>query len=80
VLWSLAGNGIVLHNFVRRRYLYLDEVGYKAWAYLDGARTVEDVVALCCAGGARTPRARERHVREIVDTLVEYGFIEERIS
>ena len=78
VLWSLAGDGIVLHNFVRRRFLHLDEVGYRAWAYLDGARTVEEVVALCCADGGRPQHTREHHVREIVETLAENGFIEER--
>ncbi|MGB8510863.1 MAG: PqqD family protein [Pyrinomonadaceae bacterium] len=83
VLWSLAQPGIVLHNFARRLYLELDEVGYRAWAYLDGARTVEEVVVRCCTrseDGDGPSRACERHVREIVDTLVEHRFVEERVA
>ena len=83
VLWSLAQPGIVLHNLTRQLYLELDEVGYKVWAYLDGARTVEEVVGRCCEGGdggGRPSRACDRHVRDIVDTLVKYGFVEERVA
>lgn len=72
VLWTLAPGGIVLHNFALHCFLELDEVGYRLWGYLDGARTVEDAVRLVAASGD------EEKVRETISTLVEYGFVTER--
>ena|ERR1700694_1875594 len=80
VFWTLAPPGILLHNFARRCFLELDAVGYKAWAFLDGARTVDEVVARCCKNTSdlRTQRSLARAVTGLVTTLVEYGFVEER--
>lgn len=77
VLWTIAGDGILLHNFARRRYLELDALGYAAWGFLDGARTVDEVVARCTQQGrsASELRTLERRVRRFVDVLVEHGFI-----
>lgn len=82
VLWTLSPGGIVLHNFAKRVFLELDEVGYRTWAFLDGARAVDEVVARVCVdsavgNGTRT-RDIEPRVREIVDTLLEHGFVVER--
>lgn len=81
VLWTLAPPGIVLHNFARRLYIELDDVGYRVWAYLDGARTIDEVVARCCAeqtGSARSRRGLARRITQVIDTLFENGFIAER--
>ncbi|MBI2625662.1 hypothetical protein HYW68_01275 [Candidatus Parcubacteria bacterium] len=81
VLWTIAPPGIVLHNFACRRFLELNAVGYKAWAFLDGARTVDEVVARCSTGDGSSDqgrRASQRKVRHIVDTLAAYGFVVER--
>jgi hypothetical protein len=76
VLWTLAGRGVILHNFACHRFLELDAVGRRTWAFLDGARTVDEVVSRVCAGEPR-PGA-ERRVRALVDILVEYGFVRRR--
>jgi hypothetical protein len=81
VLWTLAPAGIVLHNFSQRYFLELDTLGYRAWGFLDGARTVDDVVARCSAQApavARERRKFERKIRNIVETLATYGFVVER--
>jgi hypothetical protein len=81
VLWTLAASGIVLHNFSQRYFLELDAVGYRTWGFLDGARTVDEVVARCSAqapAGARERRKCERKIRNIVETLATYGFVVER--
>lgn len=81
VLWSLAPPGIVLHNFKRRQFLELDAIGYLAWGYLDGARTVDEVVERCCESIADQPHARAaaaKRLRDVVDMLASHGFIEER--
>jgi hypothetical protein len=80
VFWTLAPPGILLHNFARRCFLELDAVGYKAWAFLDGARTVDEVVARCCknTGDVRAQRSLVGVVTNLVNTLVEHGFVEER--
>lgn len=72
VLWTIAPPGIVLHNIARHCYLELDETGYKAWGYLDGARSVDEVVERCAAPGDG------KKVRGIVETLFANGFVEER--
>jgi hypothetical protein len=80
VLWTIAPPGIVLHNFVRRQYIQLDAVGYAAWGFLDGGRTVKEVVERCSSKGQPDDRTQlQRHLRGIVQTLVENGFIEERL-
>lgn len=80
VLWTLAGSGAVLHNFACRTFLELDPTGYVIWGFLDGARPVEEVVTMAVeAGSERIDRSeREKRVREIVTTLIEHGFVEER--
>jgi len=81
VLWTIAPPGILLHNFAQGRFLELDELGYKAWGYLDGARTVDEVIAqsLAAAGAASTSSAAAvKKVRTIVQTLFANGFVEER--
>jgi hypothetical protein len=76
VLWTIAPPGIVLHNYVSRRFLELDAVGYRAWAFLDGARCVDDVIARCCdtatsPGAASQPET----IRQLIETLYANGFI-----
>jgi hypothetical protein len=75
VLWTIAPPGIVLHNFARRQYIQLDETGYAAWALLDGARSVKEVIDRCASGQAE----RRREVRSIVRTLADNGFVVERL-
>lgn len=71
VLWTLAADGIVLHNFARHVFLELDGLGYRIWGYLDGARTVDEVVARLATG----PDEEER-VREVIAALAANGFVE----
>lgn len=81
VLWSLAPGGIVLHNYARRCFLELDQLGYRLWGLLDGARPVEEVVRspqVAQSGGKNG--TSESAAREIVATLVAHGFVEERSS
>jgi hypothetical protein len=79
VLWTDALPGIVLHNLETQRYLELGEVGYRAWALLDGARPMGDVVArLDAAPDDGTRGTRAAKVWEIVILLVEHRFIVER--
>jgi hypothetical protein len=80
VLWSLAPSGIVLHNLLTRRFLELDELGYQAWAFLDGARTVDEVIDRCCASPAHSKNLARKQVRSIVNVLVEHRFVEERVD
>ncbi len=77
VLWTLAPPGILLHNFASRRFLQLDELGYLAWGFLDGGRTVQEVITRCSSNG-RTSKMAQREVRAVVKTLFQHGFIEER--
>ncbi|RSK38916.1 PqqD family protein [Hymenobacter perfusus] len=80
VLWTLAPNGIVLHNLQRRYFLELDNLGYSVWGFLDGARTVEEVINRCCSvqdNGELQPSC-ELHIRNMISTMAQYGFIEER--
>lgn len=81
--WSLAPAGVVLHNFVHRRLIEMDKAGYYAWGFLDGARTVDEVVQRSIERLAPRPRARltvARDLRILIDTLLENGFIEARES
>lgn len=75
VLWTLAGTGIVLHNFASRRFLELDAVGYRAWGFLDGARSADEVVASVRADPG--PPAPEAELRALIEVLVEHGFVHE---
>jgi len=81
VHWTLASKGILLHNFAHRCFLELDEVGYRAWGLLDGARSADDVVATCCAefAGSHGDTGLDQAVRDIVNTLYSHGFIVERV-
>lgn len=77
VLWTLTGHGVILHNFASHQFLELDETGYCAWAYLDGARSVKDVIecvlaARCDASDA--PSARRR-LGALIAALFEHGFV-----
>lgn len=82
VLWTLSPGGIVLHNFARRVFLELDEIGYQTWGFLDGARPVDEVVARVCVdsapGNGTVVRSIEPKVKQIVATLLEHGFVAER--
>jgi hypothetical protein len=79
VLWSLSPRGIVLHDLIRNAYLELDEVGYRTWGFLDGARTLEETIDLSArsiAGGRDA--AVTRKVRRAVRALQSQGFLVER--
>jgi len=79
VLWTDALPGIVLHNLETQRYLELGELGYRAWALLDGARPVGEVIArLTSAVTDNEPAVVAAEVWEIVVTLAENGFVMER--
>lgn len=81
VLWSLSPGGIVLHNFARRCFLELDDVGYRTWAYLDGARPVDEVVRRVCEESSSADvgeRQLGEKVNGIIGTLLEHGFVAER--
>jgi hypothetical protein len=71
VLWTIAPPGVVLHQVSTRKYLELDAVGYRIWALMDGARSVDDVVKLCDTSPTTA-------VRAIVACLVEHRFVEAR--
>jgi hypothetical protein len=76
VFWTLAPPGILLHNFARRRFVELDSTGYLAWGYLDGARTVTEVVMRCVARApARSRPAARRKTLQLVRTLFDNGFV-----
>ena len=77
VLWSLSPKGIVLHNLVSGGYIELDQDGYRTWAFLDGARAVEDVVVRCAEPDSDRNRSKRRKILRIIDKLVEHGFAEE---
>jgi hypothetical protein len=79
VLWSLSPRGIVLHDLVRNAYLELDEVGYRTWGFLDGARTVEETIDLSVRSIAgRHDAGVSRKVRRAVRALQSQGFLVER--
>jgi hypothetical protein len=81
VLWTIAPPGIVLHNFARRKFLQLDAKGYAAWGFLDGARTVREVIDRCCVlsdGDDRKKGDVRQELRDIVQTLAENEFVVER--
>jgi hypothetical protein len=80
VLWSLSPMGIVLHNFALRKFIELDQTGYRLWSLLDGSRCVDDVVSMCRQSREDSPyRApSERKIRDIVTLLSAYGFIVKR--
>lgn len=82
VFWTIAPPGILLHNFTLRYYLELDAVGYRLWGYLDGARTVDEVVDRCCEefAGVQPRETLRRSIRDIVETLLTHGFVVERGS
>ena len=79
VLWTLTGHGIILHNFASHRFLELDEIGYRTWGYLDGARPVDEVISCVLAGGFDPPRDG-LEVRALITGLFEYGFVRQRRS
>ncbi|MEU7458245.1 PqqD family protein [Streptosporangium roseum] len=74
VLWSVAPDGAVLHNVTTGKYLVLDAGGYAAWAYLDGARTVDDVIAQVHAVSQQSAET----IRGLVHALWTHGFVGER--
>ncbi|MFI7535869.1 PqqD family protein [Streptosporangium sp. NPDC049376] len=74
VLWSVAPDGAVLHNVTTGRYLVLDAGGYATWAYLDGARTVDDVIARVHAVSQQSAET----IRGLVHALWAHGFVGER--
>ncbi len=80
VLWTLSPTGIVLHNFRIRRYLELDQVGYRAWALLAGARTVDEVIERSVPGSTstRSATALSRRLRQTIQTMAAHGFLQER--
>lgn len=78
VLWTVSSPGVVLHNFARRTFLELDATGYAVWGFLDGARPVDEVVAMTVEATDGDESARR--VREIVTMLIEHGFVEERVD
>lgn len=77
VLWTIAPPGIVLHNFARRKFMQLDAVGYSAWGFLDGARTVGEVIERTTPHGK--PALRKR-LHSVIRTLAYNGFIVERVD
>jgi hypothetical protein len=76
VLWSIAPPGIMLHHLGLGIYLELDALGYSLWAYLDGARTVEDAVRK--AADANAGEDSLAKACETFGTLDRYGFVVER--
>jgi hypothetical protein len=79
VLWTLTGHGVILHNFASHLFLELDEVGYRTWGYLDGARPVDEVISCVAAGGSDSPSDR-REVGALIAVLLEHGFVQQRHS
>lgn len=75
VLWSIAPQGIVLHELRGHRYMELDRAGYLLWGLLDGARSVDEVVAL---GLIKTPGSADTEIRRTIKTLLAHDFIEPR--
>lgn len=79
VLWSLSPTGIVLHQLRTRRYMELDRSGYYAWALLDGARTVSEVIErMCESGSAYTTHESPEVLARIIDALEQFQFVVER--
>lgn len=80
VLWSLSPMGIVLHNFALRKFVELDQTGYRLWSLFDGSRCVDDVVSMCRQSredsSYRAPS--EKKIHDIVALLSAYGFIVKR--
>ncbi len=77
VLWTLSAQGAFLHNFESRRFLELDELGYRTWAFLDGARSVEQVVE-CVLAGSQASAVIEARVDALIATMVDHGFVQPR--
>lgn len=80
VLWSLSPKGIVLHNFVRREYIELDQTGYLLWSLLDGSRSIDQVIVMCREHqGAKLNRIPSPiKMQEIISLLFMHEFIVER--
>jgi hypothetical protein len=76
VLWTIAPPGIVLHHLPLHFFLELDALGYSVWAFLDGARPVDEVVSRAVA--AQPDGADALAAQEIVEVLSLYGFVTER--
>lgn len=79
VLWSLSRKGIILHNLISGGYLELDQDGYRAWSFLDGAREVDDVLARCSDAEQADAhmKYKRRKILRIIGKLVEHGFAQE---
>jgi len=77
VLWSLAPGGMVLHNVVSGLYLELDPLGYRVWGLLDGAHSASEIRRICAVG---TPdcAGMQARVDQIIETLLQYGYVEAR--
>src|SRR5882724_371788 len=79
VLWTVAPPGILLHNLELRLYFELDALGYVAWGFLDGGRTVDEVVSRCLERFPRTVHEQTAaDLIEIIKTLQEHGFVKDR--
>jgi hypothetical protein len=78
VLWTIARKGILLHNIEQRLFFELDQLGYLLWSYLDGGRTVADVLTACCPDAGRAGVLTRRIALDIVETLFTFGFVQER--
>lgn len=80
VLWSLSPKGIVLHNFIRREYIELDQTGYLLWCLLDGSRSIDQVITMCREQqGVKLSRIPSpKKMREIISLLFMHEFIAER--
>ena len=76
VLWSIAPPGVMLHHLGLGVYLELDALGYALWAYLDGARSVDEAVLQ--AAGAVGGDGSLANAWEMLSTLDHYGFVIER--
>ena len=75
VLWSLSPTGIVLHNVVSRTFLELDEMGYRVWGLLDGARSAGHVIKYLAEEGSAPSKSLRRKLRDVIQTLATYGFV-----
>lgn len=78
VLWSLSPEGLVLHHLDSGAYLELDKLGYWAWCFLDGARTVGEILDKRPDTDGEKAGAGIEKLALIIETLRDNGFIVER--
>jgi len=74
VLWAPTPEGVILHNFESDSYIQLGRNLCKAWEYLDGSQTLDQVWETL---EAESDSLSLTEYQDFVGDLIDHGFIQE---